>query len=532
MKYPEQFNPHDSKYEKIEDLPKEERQNFKKSGDGFVGRDAIEINKASGEASRMQAQVEYWGAKDYTEAESKIKEQMEGLFKAYLRDGEISKAFKLVNEIHLPKEFIYSSENNELAIQAMTKKLYWNYGNLNEATLVKKDFSVSEEVILSPEVQEAALDRIEKALYWSNDNDPQTKKYPEMIDAVKKEFLVTDEKVNELIEDSIVWKLGTIYASSIPAMISVYGLSKELLSSKKIKQAAMGAIMEKLSKGDITSAFKIKQSLGLSAEEVKSAEMSVGKEGIISSMETESDLAKKIEELERSKGSDTLKRREEMEKKLSEMASLFNENEYQKIDPEGLLKKYYNEELKKYISEGGSLSDPEFLKEVGPATGDYAYLGRTVGLKEMSRETADKIYNFYQNMALNVIYFENNRKVAKEALSKAFATFSNSRFFKENGGRYGESHMCACNLAGELGYIANKLGFPDLADRFGRSTRCPEGPQYSRGGTENLYTPGYGSPLSIGEEYSDDKIKENVLAEIKREIELLKQKAEKEKGQQ
>ena len=210
MKYPEQFNPHDSKYEKIEDLPKEERQNFKKSGDGFVGRDAIEINKASGEASRMQAQVEYWGAKDYTEAESKIKEQMEGLFKAYLRNGEISKSFKLVSEIHLPKEFIYSSENNELAIQAMTKKLYWNYGNLNEATLVKKDFSVSEEVILSPEVQEAALDRIEKALYWSNDNDPQTKKYPEMIDAVKKEFLVTDEKVNELIEDSIVWKLGKI----------------------------------------------------------------------------------------------------------------------------------------------------------------------------------------------------------------------------------------------------------------------------------------------------------------------------------
>lgn len=54
MKLLEQFNPNDAKYKKVEDLPEKERQNFKKYGDGFVNKDAIDLDKAEEEALEIK----------------------------------------------------------------------------------------------------------------------------------------------------------------------------------------------------------------------------------------------------------------------------------------------------------------------------------------------------------------------------------------------------------------------------------------------------------------------------------------------
>ncbi len=199
--------------------------------------------------------------------------------------------------------------------------------------------------------------------------------------------------------------------------------------------------------------------------------------------------------------------REEMERMLSEFPPLFNEKEYSEIDPEGLLKKYYEENLKKYISEG-KLIVPEFIENT-PSI--------------MSRKEADNIYDFAKKISYNGIYFENNREIAKQALYAAFREFTGKRFSKDDikEGRYRGSHMCACNLAADLGEVANKLGAPNLADYFGKNTYCPEGPQYMHGKPENL-SGSAGWPYSVGEDYPAEKIKNNILSEIKSQVKLFR----------
>lgn len=206
--------------------------------------------------------------------------------------------------------------------------------------------------------------------------------------------------------------------------------------------------------------------------------------------------------------------REKIEKELSEMPPLYNEGKFQAAESEELVKKYYLSDLKKYINEKGEIVDPEFFEEIKPATGDYKYFANTQGLKEMSRKTADEIYEFAKSLAYDSIYFENNRKIARMVLDKAFSAIKNSRIIG-SGGRYGGDHMCNCNVSRDLGLIANKLGFPDLADKFSRSTHCPEGNNYSRGQSEPLDK--YG-PSFKGEEYSIDEIKEYIFSEIKNQI--------------
>lgn len=214
--------------------------------------------------------------------------------------------------------------------------------------------------------------------------------------------------------------------------------------------------------------------------------------------------------------------REKMEKELSEMSPLCDERGYQAIDPEGLLKKHYLNDLKKYIDEKGEIVDPEFFEEIKPATGDYKYFANTQGLKEMSRETADEIYEFAKYLGYDSIYFENNRKIASMVLDKAFSAINNSLIIG-SGGRYGGDHMCNCNVSRDLGSIANELGFPDLADKFSRSTHCPEGNNYSRGQSEPLDK--YG-PSFKGEEYSIDEIKKYIFSEIVDQMKLLQPKKE------
>jgi len=204
--------------------------------------------------------------------------------------------------------------------------------------------------------------------------------------------------------------------------------------------------------------------------------------------------------------------REETERTLSELSPFFNEKEYSEIDPEGFLKKYYEENLKKCINEG-KLIKPEFIENTSSV---------------MGREEADKIYDFAGKISYNSIYFENNREIAKQALYAAFRAFTGKRFIKleddrGKGRRYRGVHMCACNLAADLGRVANKLGAPNLADYFGKNTYCPEGPQYAHGKPENL-SGSAGWPYSKGDDYSVEEIRSNILSGIQSQAKSLESK--------
>ena len=205
-----------------------------------------------------------------------------------------------------------------------------------------------------------------------------------------------------------------------------------------------------------------------------------------------------------------LKERDEMERMLSELPPLFNEKEYSEIDPEGLLKKYYEENLKKYINED-KLIRPEFIENASSV---------------ISRGEADNIYDFAEKISYNSIYFENNREIAKQALYAAFRAFTGKRFLKlrddrSKGRRYRGMAVCACSFGQDLGRVANKLGFNNLADYFGKNTYCPEGPQYMSGKPENL-SGNIAGHYSKGEDYPVEKIKNNILSKIKDQAESLR----------
>ena len=52
MKSPEQFNPYDPKYKKVEDLPEEQRESFVDVGGGFVRKEAVQQNVAFDQAAQ------------------------------------------------------------------------------------------------------------------------------------------------------------------------------------------------------------------------------------------------------------------------------------------------------------------------------------------------------------------------------------------------------------------------------------------------------------------------------------------------
>lgn len=518
MKSPEHFDPKDTKYKTIDDLPEKEKENFKKVKEGFVGKDAIDVDSAEGEASRMQAEVEHWGAKDYNEAESKVKKSMERLFRSYLKEGNISEAFDLRNEIHIPNSFIYSPENQEIAINTMTKKLRWNYGNLDEAVFIKNDFFVTKEIILSPEVKEAAIDRIEKALYWTS-SESDGKKYANMINKVKTEFFISDELVNELIEGQIVHSLADSHSDKVVTLIKTYNLSKEFLSSERIIEAAKSAIIKNLSEENIVNAFKIKNMVNLSTEDVKTAEMAADKEGMLSDIKTDLDLINKTDELKKNKEKIISDRRQEKENNLSEMPPLFNEKEYKELDPDGLLKTYYEKEIKPYIQDG-ELKESEFLKNlrknIYSSTFTTPYGGwRNTLCNKMKMKTADNISDYFERIAVSSIYFNNNRQIARQAVEKAFQLINNSDIEKISN----KDGRCACSFVSHLGWVSNRLGLPDLADKFGKNTLCTNDPSYP-GPAITMSKHGYGLN-SIGEEHDIEIIKNDIMRHVEDQIKRL-----------
>lgn len=205
--------------------------------------------------------------------------------------------------------------------------------------------------------------------------------------------------------------------------------------------------------------------------------------------------------------------RQDIEKKIKELPPLFNEAEYKKIDPEELFRKWYEESKK-------AESEPEFFKNIRPAAGDYSYLGKTRNLKEIDLKTAYAIRDHARDLALAQVYFENNREAAQKIIEKAFNTLNNSILIKPRR-FYDESGECTCSFAESLGFIANKLGFPDLADRFGRGTFCANSPQYREHG------PAFGVH-SRGEDYSIEKIQKNIKENVEWKVRELQLKEEQE----
>ena len=209
--------------------------------------------------------------------------------------------------------------------------------------------------------------------------------------------------------------------------------------------------------------------------------------------------------------------RQDMEKKLAELPPLFKEDkdEYKQIDPEGLFVEWYEENKK---TEG----EPAFFKDIEPARSQYKYWGETRGLKEINIGVAYAISRYAHSTALASVYFENNREKAKKIIERAFAILNNSVFKKPYSNLWEERDRgCVCSFAESLGYTANMLGFPDLADRFGKSTLCPTSPQYRD--NESAY-----GVHSQGEDRSIEKIQRDIKKEVTREIMGLQYRKEKQ----
>ncbi len=62
MKTPEQFNPHDLAYKKVEDLPEEEQKNYENVEGGFVDKDAVKTLKEAEEEAALSRRGIGWGA--------------------------------------------------------------------------------------------------------------------------------------------------------------------------------------------------------------------------------------------------------------------------------------------------------------------------------------------------------------------------------------------------------------------------------------------------------------------------------------
>jgi|GEM_PF-5565455 len=88
----ENFNQYDKKYKKVEDLPEEQRENFKNSGEGFVKKEAVENND---EAFDMAIKIEKQRNEESSDNERKtlnlIKEKDPKFYEALTGSFELVK---------------------------------------------------------------------------------------------------------------------------------------------------------------------------------------------------------------------------------------------------------------------------------------------------------------------------------------------------------------------------------------------------------------------------------------------------------
>ncbi|MBU4223781.1 hypothetical protein KJ934_00955 [Patescibacteria group bacterium] len=234
----------------------------------------------------------------------------------------------------------------------------------------------------------------------------------------------------------------------------------------------------------------------------------------------------KVDELEKNKGNEALDKRKKMEETLSEMPPLFNEKEYKELDPDGLLKTYYEKEIKPYI-QNDELEESEFLKNlrknIYSSTHTTPYGGwKTTPCNKMEMKTADDISKYFERIAIGSTYFDNNRQIARQAIEKAFQLINNSDIEKVPG----VDGRCVCSFVSHLGWISNRLGFPDLADEFGKDTLCTNDPNYPSPAT-TMSMSGYGLN-SIGEEHEIKRIKEDTMYHVEDQIRRLGQEKKKE----
>jgi len=183
------------------------------------------------------------------------------------------------------------------------------------------------------------------------------------------------------------------------------------------------------------------------------------------------------------------------------MQPIYNEKEYKELDPDGLVKDFYEKEIK-----GKELDDPDWLK--GKIKIDDGYWGKNRGLKIMSESIHQKILDHAKEISLCILYFSGDKELVQKVIKKDFDLINNSVIdhkFKSWGGG-----GCICESAEILARLAMRCGLPKLSKEIVSSVMCFGSPQYSE------YRPALGVKEERPEEFRflyknrEEWIKENI----------------------
>lgn len=485
------------------------------------------MGQAEEEASKIQKKIESGEAKDHSEAEKQLAAEKE--FENFLNSVHTEKAIEIQSKYNLSEDFVKT-----VAQKALLKHL--SEGNFNTCFSIENNFKVSPREFSDTERVRLATIKGIKASFT-----PGRVGFSRpfgTVEEVKKRYGISEEVVQSIARENILEDLLSGYSNS------GFEIAKRLELPGEVLQSAVAEAIEiKLKDNKVLDARELKDEFDIPEDVLKS----VDKEGRISKLESmeKEEINKKAQE--DAKIRDNWK---EMDKKLSKMPPLYNEEEYLEMDPEQLLKKHYEADFKKYIGEKNKLTLPDFFSVAHNAP--YRRHQNRGQYIEISGNTVSQIYNFAKEMAFTSIYFENNREIARQVLTKAFEACNNS---KQTDNLTGEKNFwfeletvsgfsCVCNISEHLGHTANSLGFPDLAERFRLDTYCPQGPQYPGPAlikASNMEVTDYDRKNGYRvnyEKYSPEENQENIqsikrqiMRHIEREIGVLKSKKEVSKSE-
>ena len=149
---------------------------------------------------------------------------------------------------------------------------------------------------------------------------------------------------------------------------------------------------------------------------------------------------------------------------------IYNEKEYKELDPDGLVKDFYEKEIK-----GKELDEPEWLKGKVRISDD-GYWGKNRRLKVIPEAAYWEIIRHAAEVSSCILYFSGDKELAQEVIKKNFDLINNSvgnaELKPHDGG------CCICQYAEELGLIAAGCGFRELQKEIITSVMCFSSPQY------------------------------------------------------
>lgn len=482
-----------------------------------------EIKKTEKQAHKIQKKIESGEVKDYSEAEKQLMAEKE--FENFLKGVHPEKAIEIQSKHNLSEDFVKTA-----AQEALLKHL--SQGNFQTCFSIENNFKVSPgEFSDQGQIRLAAIKGIKAS--FAPGRVGFTRAFG-TVEEVKKRYDISEEILQSIARETMLENLlkGDFVYGSV-------GIAKDLeLPNEVLQSAVVEAIEIKLKENNVSGARELKDEFNVSEEIINS----IDKGGQIAELEA---MEKEVRDKKAQKNAEIRDKRKQMETQLTKMEPLFNEKEYKEIDPDGLLKNRYDNDLKQYIDKDNKLILPDFFAAAHNAPRQYKW--RRDKYKEIPGKTVSLVYNFAQEMAYNSIYFENNREVARQVLIEAFQALNNSKQIHNLTGEKNfwfeletvSGFACVCNISEHLGRTANSLGFPDLADYFKKGTYCPEGPQFPRPAmieSRNMDVTDYDKKYDkehgysmVYEKYSPEENKENIesmkrmiLRHIKKEISLLK----------